>query len=512
VLVQDFLEGTAHRLPDKVALVCEDQRLTYGEIEAMANRLANALAQAGVRRGDRVAIYLCNSVEAVVSIYAVLKAGAVFTVINATTKADKLTFLLNNCRASALISHRRMEPILRRVCPSVPSLRFLVIAGPAGGVDLGTALPTETYAAIQGGWPSSQPQRQCIDVDLAALIYTSGSTGLPKGVMATHLNMVTAATSIITYLENVPEDVIINVLPLSFDYGLYQMLMAFKVGATLVLEQGFAYPQVVLERMATERVTGLPGVPTIFAMILQLGNLDRFQFPHLRYVTNTAAALPVEHIKRLRQAFPTATLYSMYGLTECKRVSYLPPAELDRRPGSVGIAIPNTEVWVVDEDGERLGPGQVGELVVRGSHVTRGYWENPTETDEMFRPGPLPGETVLYTGDLFRMDDEGYLYFVARKDDIIKTRGEKVSPREVENVLYALPQVAQAAVIGVPDPLLGEAIKAFVVLTDGTSLTEREIILHCRRNLEDFMVPARVELRTELPKTESGKIRKTSLS
>lgn len=511
MLVQNFLEGTAHLLPDKVALVYEGKRLTYGEIEAMANRLANALIQAGVRRGDRVAIYLANSVEVVVSIYATLKANAVFTVINSTTKADKLTFMLNNCRASALISHRRMELVLRRVCPSVPSLRFLVVAGSAKGVDLGTTLPAETYAAIQGGWPSSRPRRRCIDVDLAALIYTSGSTGLPKGVMATHLNMVTAATSITTYLENVPEDIIVNVLPLSFDYGLYQVLMAFKIGATLVLERGFVYPQVFLDRMVEEHVTGLPGVPTIFAMILQQGNLDQYEFPHLRYITNTAAALPVEHTRRLREAFPTATLYSMYGLTECKRVSYLPPGGLDRRPGSVGIAIPNTEVWIVDEHGERVGPGKVGELVVRGSHVTRGYWENPTETAEMFKPGPLPGELLLYTGDLFKMDEEGYLYFVARKDDIIKTRGEKVSPREVENVLYALPDIAEAAVIGVPDPLLGEAIRAIIVIADGASLTEREVIAQCRRNLEDFMVPSKVEFRTELPKTDSGKIRKASL-
>jgi acyl-coenzyme A synthetase/AMP-(fatty) acid ligase len=261
--------------------------------------------------------------------------------------------------------------------------------------------------------------------------------------------------------------------------------------------------------MEAERVSGFPGVPTIFAILLQM-DLSAYDLSSLRYITNTAAALPVSHINALRQKFPDVTIYSMYGLTETKRTLYLPPAELDRRPGSVGIAIPGTEVWCVDENGQRLPPGEIGELVARGRHVMRGYWENPEASAQRYRPGPWPGETVCYTGDLFRMDADGYFYFVGRKDDIIKCRGEKVAPKEVENVLYSLPGVVETAVVGIPDEILGQAIKAFVV-HDGDGLTQGKVLAHCRAHLEDFMVPQSVTFCDELPKTSSGKIKKTGL-
>jgi acyl-CoA synthetase (AMP-forming)/AMP-acid ligase II len=359
-------------------------------------------------------------------------------------------------------------------------------------------------AALAAELPA--PRAPGIDLDLAMLVYTSGSTGFPKGVMMTHRNVVAAATSITTYLENTPDDVILNVLPISFDYGLYQVLMAAQVGATLVLEQSFAFPQAILAKMTAERVTGLPLVPTMAAIILQMRDLEHGAFPHLRYLTNTAAALPPAHITRLRELFAGARLYSMYGLTECKRCTYLPPEELARRPGSVGIAIPGTEAYVVDADGARAAPGVTGELVVRGAHVMQGYWENPEATARALRPGPYPWEKVLYTGDLFRADDDGFLYFVGRKDDIIKTRGEKVSPKEVENALYALPGIREAAVVGVPDPILGLAIKAVVAADPHANLSAHDVIRHCARHLEDFMVPKMVEFRDALPKTESGKI------
>jgi acyl-CoA synthetase (AMP-forming)/AMP-acid ligase II len=366
------------------------------------------------------------------------------------------------------------------------------------------------FPELLKSFPATPPPGQNIDVDLACLIYTSGSTGEPKGVMSTHANMVFAAASIIQYLENTPDDIVINVLPLSFDYGLYQLLMVFKFGGTLVLERTFTYPAATLRRIEEERVTGLPGVPTVFAMLLRM-DLSRFGLSSLRYLTNTAAALPVEHIERLRDAFPWARLYSMYGLTECKRTLYLPPAELNRRPGSVGIAIPGTEVWLEDEAGKRLGPEEIGELVVRGSHVMQGYWGAPEATARRYRPGRYPAERLLYTGDLFKMDKEGFLYFVARKDDIIKTRGEKVAPKEVERILYKLPEVVEAAVVGVPDPLLGEAIKAFIVCETEMPLTEHDVLRHCNAHLEDFMVPKYVEFREVLPKTSSGKIQYTAL-
>jgi acyl-CoA synthetase (AMP-forming)/AMP-acid ligase II len=287
--------------------------------------------------------------------------------------------------------------------------------------------------------------------------------------------------------------------------------MAFKIGGTLVLERGFVYPFQLVETMIRDDVTGLPLVPTISAVLLQM-DLSKYRFPKLRYITNTAAALPLSHISRLRALFPEVKLFSMYGLTECKRVSYLPPDQLDVRPGSVGRGMPNEEVYIIDDQGARAEPGTVGELVVRGSNVMRGYWNLPEETSKMLKPGPLPGEMVLHTGDLFRADAEGYLYFVGRKDDIIKCRGEKVSPREIENVLYSMPGIVEAAVIGVPDAILGEAILAFVVPREDASMNPREVLRYCAAHLEEFLVPQRVEIRSDLPKSPNGKIDKHELA
>jgi acyl-CoA synthetase (AMP-forming)/AMP-acid ligase II len=343
------------------------------------------------------------------------------------------------------------------------------------------------------------------------IVYTSGSTGFPKGVMMTHQNVVSAATSITTYLESAADDVVLSVLPLAFDYGLYQALMCAKVGATLVLEKSFTYPAVLLEKLRRERVTGLPLVPTVAAVLLQLKDLAPGAFPDLRYITNTAAALPPAHIARLQELFPATKIFSMYGLTECKRCTYLPPAQLSLRPGSVGIAIPGTEAYVVDEAGRKAPPGATGELVIRGGHVMKGYWGDPQATERALRPGPFPWEKVLYTGDLFRTDEQGYLYFVARKDDIIKSRGEKVSPKEVENVLYELAGVREAAVVGVPDAVLGMAIKAVISADPEAGLTERDVIRHCAKRLEDFMVPKSVEFRDGLPKSANGKISRSQV-
>jgi acyl-CoA synthetase (AMP-forming)/AMP-acid ligase II len=249
-----------------------------------------------------------------------------------------------------------------------------------------------------------------------------------------------------------------------------------------------------------EGVTGLPIVPTLSALLLQL-DLRKYDLSRVRYVTNTAAALPTTHILELRRLLPHAQIFSMYGLTECKRVSYLPPDQIDMRPTSVGRGMPNEEVFIVDERGNRLAHG-VGELVIRGSNVMKGYWEMPEETNRMLRPGLLPGE---------RVDEEGYLYFLGRKDDIIKTRGEKVSPREVENVLYELPAIAEAAVVGIPDPVLGQALKAVLTLKEGATLTAQSVLLHCTERLENFMVPKVVEFRQAMPKTTTGKIDKKTL-
>jgi amino acid adenylation domain-containing protein len=509
LLVNDFLEQSAAHTPDKLALVCDGQRLTYAQIDAQANRFAHALLEHGLQRGDRVMLYLPNTIELVAGIFGTLKAGGVFVVVNSTTKRDKLTYLVHNCRATALVARARQAAIADHVVSQTPSLKLVVLTEAPNPHYPISHIQSLTFAAIQEHYPPTCPPRRCIDRDLACLIYTSGSTGEPKGVMSAHSNVVFAAASIITYLQNTPADVVIDVLPMSFDYGLYQLLMTCKFGGTLVLERSFAYPAQILQRMQAEGVSGFPGVPTLFAILLQM-DLSKFDLSSLRYLTNTAAALSPSHIQQIRDKFPWATLYSMYGLTETKRTLYLPPDQLDKRPGSVGIAIPGTEVWIVDEQGQRLGPGQTGELVVRGGHVMRGYWEAPEATARRYRPGPLPGEQVCYSGDLFRMDEDGYFYFVGRQDDIIKSRGEKIAPKEIENVLYSLPGVVEAAVIGVPDPILGQAIKAFVVCQDG-ALTEMDVLRHCRAHLEDFMTPQSVEFRAALPKTDSGKIKKTEL-
>lgn len=511
--VESFLELSAARFSDKTALVCNGRRFTYGDLETRANRLAVSLIAGGIERGDRVAIYLENSAEAVISIFAILKAGAVFLVVNPTTKSDKASYILNNCRATGLITDRSKLSALSNALVDAPHLRGTWVAHGMPSADFAATQPLFDLTAVleHDKLSVAPPAKQCIDIDLAALIYTSGSTGRPKGVMLTHLNIVSAATSITTYLENRPDDIILSVLPLSFDYGLYQVLMAFKVGGTVVLERSFTYPYRIIELLTQEHVTGFPIVPTISAVLLQL-DLSAHRFPELRYVTNTAAALPTDHIRRLRDLFPDVKIFSMYGLTECKRVSYLPPDQIDIRPTSVGRGMPNEEVYVVDDTGRRATAGTVGELVVRGSNVMKGYWELPEETDRMLKPGPLPGEKVLHTGDLFRMDEEGYLYFVGRKDDIIKTRGEKVSPREVEDVLHAMPGVAEAAVIGVPDDILGEAVKAVVRPQEGANLTAEEVIRWCSLKLENFMVPKFVDFQGELPKTSTGKISKRELA
>jgi long-chain acyl-CoA synthetase len=510
-LLHEYLERSAERFQDKAALICQDQRLTWGAIDRLANQLARALRGAGVTRGDRVVIYLDNSVEACVSIFGVLRADAVFSVINPQTKAEKLAYMLNDCRAKVIITDVLLARVYNEVMPQTPHLTHAFVVGESdalpdkiGKVELhpyGPSLEREDDQPL----PASS-----IPIDLASIIYTSGTTGDPKGVMLTHHNMVSAAESITTYLQNVAEDIVVGVLPLSFDYGLYQWLMVNQFSGTLVLERSFNYPTRVIDLVRKENVTGFPVVPTIVSLLRPL--VDKgLVLENIRYTTNTAAALSGSHIETLRQAFPAARIYSMYGLTECKRVAYLPPEQIEKRPDSVGKAMPNMEAFVVDAQRNRVPAHTVGELVVRGPHVMAGYWEKPEATAERLKPGQIPGEMHLYTGDYFRMDEDGYLYFVGRRDDIIKSRGEKVSPKEVENVLYSLPGVAEAAVVGVPDELFGQAIKAYLVLSEEAEYTPRKVISYCAQHLEPFMVPKYVTFLSALPKTTSNKITKKNL-
>lgn len=509
--LDEFLEASAARLPDKVALVAGEQRIPFRELDRRANALAHSLIRLGVSRGDRVAICLDNCVDAVLAIFGILKAGGVFVIINPATKTEKLLYVLNQCQASGLVISRKRLSEVGDAAELLPHLKLVVGTGTVVEGRLNESLQIVSFdTCVSEGNRSCPPPRQNIDVDLAALIYTSASTGGSKGVMLTHMNMVSAATSILTYLKYTEDDVILNVLPLSFDYGLYQVLMGFKVGARIVLENTFAYPHVVFKQIALEHVTILPLVPTLAAAFLETDR-NTYDFASVRCITNTGAALPTDHIRQLRERFPQAELFSMYGLTECKRVSYLPPDQLDRRPMSIGKGMPNQEIYLVDPDGNRIGPGTVGELVVRGSHVMKGYWDMPEDTACMLKRGSWGDERVLFTGDLFRMDEEGYLYFIGRKDDMIKTGGRKVSPREVENVLHSMQGIAEAAVMGAPDPRLGQSVKAYVRLHHGAKVEVVDIVSHCVRHLEDYKVPKVIEVVDVLPKTENGKVDKRLL-
>lgn len=505
VLVTDFLENSAQQYADKPALIFGKEKLNYRDLDDAAARFATVLLGAGFRRGDRVLIVLENSPTVVIVLFGVLKLGGVFSVLNPGTKTEQLAYIVENCQARALISDYAHIEMIRRVKESSTCLRDVWLCKDASQEKGIFPHPFRSFDDDIIGVSSILLPVPCIDLDLAALIYTSGSTGRPKGVMMTHRNIVSATSSINAYLENGFDDIILDVLPLSFDYGLYQIFLAFQVGATIVLERTFTHPYSVIGRMVDEKVTGLPGVPTLFALLFRL-RLENYDFSMLRYVTNTGAALPPSFIGKLQLMFPRAMIFSMYGLTECKRVSYLPPVEISKRPTSVGKAMPNVEVYIVDDKGNRLPPNQEGELVVRGSNVMLGYWGDTEGTAKVLRPGPLSGQLVLYTGDFFRMDDEGFLYFVSRKDDIIKSRGERISPKELEDVLYGLEGVSEAKIIGIPDEILGMAIKA-VIVTHNRDLSERDVIQHCQKYLEEFKVPHKVEFVSNLPKTSTGKIK-----
>jgi acyl-CoA synthetase (AMP-forming)/AMP-acid ligase II len=347
-----------------------------------------------------------------------------------------------------------------------------------------------------------------IDQDLACVIYTSGSTGTPKGVMLSHLNMVAASSSVGSYLGMANDDRVFCAIPFSFDYGLHQITMSALVGATLIVEAGFGQPLFSLHRLVQHGATVFPIVPSMVALMEPLAH--RFNFSSVRTVTSTAAPLHPSAIDRLQAMFSRARIFSMYGLTECHRCTYLDPSELAGRKSSVGKAIPNSELWVVDGEGKRHDRGATGELVIRGNTVMRGYWNNSSETTEKLRPGLLPGEVVLYTGDICTLDEDGFVYFVCRKDDVLKVKGQKVTPKEVEEALMQHPDVREAAVVGAQGEL-GDEVVAFVCLRDESRTEPPALRAWCGVHLESFMVPRRIVVLGTLPKSANGKIDKLAL-
>jgi amino acid adenylation domain-containing protein len=482
------LAAAAASSPDATAVIAASGRLTYAELDAAASRLAAGLAGLGVERGDRVSTLLPNDVDMVASIYGVMRAGAVLSPLHPTVKSEKLSHLLEHAGSTVLLTDAAHAETAR-----------------AGGTGVAVV---EAVRDLSGDEDPEPPVAE----DLAAILYTSGSTGEPNGVTLAHRNMAFVADSIIEYLGMRSDDRTLCALPLSFGYGLYQLLTTVRTGGTLVLRPGIGLLGDLIRILEEERISFLPGVPTIFEMLITFEGLGERELPDLRALTNAGAGLPVATVERLRELLPNTDLFCMYGQTECQRVCYLPPAELEARMGSVGIAIPRTEVWIEDEDGARIdAAGEIGELFVRGGHVMQGYWNDPEGTARKVRTDP-GGDRVLATGDLFRQDADGYLYFVSRRDDIIKSRGEKVVPREVEEVLRAADGVGEAAVIGIPDRLLGQAVQAHVAPQPGAELDERTLLARCAAHLEDYMVPRQIVIHDALPKTANGKLDKRALT
>ncbi len=518
----EIMHAAAARGGDRPGVIDGARRLSYGELVAAGQRFAGALAARGIGRGDRVVILLPNGADFLIAVLGVLEVGAVFVPVHPQTKARKLAYILRDTGATALCAPIALASIWRAALVE-PGTAVTVAFVTGSGEPSGTATVREVGFADACAGPVLVGDPGHLDLDLAAIIYTSGTTGEPKGVMLAHRNMVAAARSVAAYLALREDDVIGCVLPMCFSYGLYQPFLAALAGATVLIEGGFSFPVKVLGTFALHRVTVFPAVPAIYAALLDLPTLGSFDLSSLRLFTNAAAALPPARIAELRRRLSGAALISMYGQTECKRVSFLDPAEIDRRPGSVGRGIPNQELFFRTPDDRLIslgGPATIpgpearsasGELVVRGAHVMMGYWRKPAESAAKLREGFTPGERLLLTGDLFRTDADGFLHFVGRTDDIIKSRGEKVSPREVEDVLTEIPGVALTAVIGVPDPLLGEAVKAFIVLAPGAQMGERDVIKHCLQRLENYMVPKHVQFVTTLPMTSSGKVNKSEL-
>jgi acyl-CoA ligase (AMP-forming) (exosortase A-associated) len=514
-LIHHMLRTSANRAPEKEALVHNQERLSYREIARRVGGLAVGLQLAGLQRGDRIGIYLDPSVPQVLSIFAISQAGGVFVPINQLLFPDQVVHIANDCRMRALITTQTKLASLASVIKNIRSLEFVVVV--QDGKALSVSVPSNNFEAMCALESPHPWQDTAIEKDLAAILYTSGSTGKPKGVMLSHANVMAGASIVSAYLEIRDTERILAVLPFSFDAGLNQLMTAFQQSATLVL-MIFVFAREIVQLLLKEKISGLAGVPTLWNLLAQPNStLKKQPLPALRYITNTGGVMPQSVLATLGNALPTTKIFLMYGLTEAFRSTYLPPEELDRRPTSMGKAIPNTEILVVNEQGQPCKPGEVGELVHRGPTVSMGYWGQPELTARVLRPHPfLPTELggeekVCYSGDLVKMDEDGFLYFVGRRDTMIKSSGFRISPTEVEEVLFQSGQVQQAAVIGIPDEVLGQSIKAFVVSKNGDGVNIDTLLAFCAEKMPRHMIPKAVEILNELPKMNNGKVNYVAL-
>ncbi|MFN3884536.1 MAG: acyl-CoA ligase (AMP-forming), exosortase A system-associated [Rhodocyclaceae bacterium] len=514
-LLPHLIAFSAERDPDAIALTYGKLRLSYGDLQAAVSAFANGLMRLGLARGERVGIYLEKRFETVIASFGAPAAGGVFVPLNPLLKPEQVGYILRDCNVRVLVTSPERAVLLQPVLTQCHDLRHLVVLEGGqplpeiGGLDV--LRWSELLAA------PAHPGHRVIDTDMVAILYTSGSTGKPKGVVLSHRNMVAGAKSVASYLENHAGDTLLAALPLSFDAGFSQLTTAFHVGARVVL-LNYLLPRDVIKALEREKVTGLTAVPPLY---IQLSGLD---WPssiteHLRYFANTGGRMPRETLAALRARLPKTKPYLMYGLTEAFRSTYLPPEEVDRRPDSIGKAIPNAEILVLREDGTPCAPNEPGELVHRGALVGMGYWNDPEKTAERYKP--LPGreaglvipELAVFSGDTVRMDEEGFLYFVGRRDEMIKTSGYRVSPTEVEEILYATRLVGECVAFGVEHPTLGQAIQVIATPPNGGTLDVEALFAECRARMPAYMVPAGIEVRPgPLPRNPNGKIDRKTLS
>ena len=491
------------------------QSLSYGDLWAQVQSAAAGLLGLGLWRGERVAIYLEKRIETVVASFGATAAGGVFVPLNPLLKPEQVGYVMRDCDVSVLITSPERLHLLGEGLPQCPALRCVVVTGNAPPA---TALPP----GVSGlAWSdllttSPRPGHRVIDTDIAAILYTSGSTGKPKGVVLSHRNMVAGAKSVASYLENSPNDTLLAALPLSFDAGFSQLTTAFHAGARVVL-LNYLMPRDVLKAMVREKVTGLTAVPPLYIQLTQLDWPAEIN-DHLRYFANTGGRMPRDTLDKLRQRVPKAKPFLMYGLTEAFRSTYLPPDEVDRRPDSIGKAIPNAEILVLREDGTECDANEPGELVHRGALVGQGYWNDAEKTAERYKPLPagvggreaalqLP-EYAVFSGDTVRRDAEGFLYFIGRRDEMMKTSGYRVSPTEVEEVLYATRRLGECAAFGVDHAMLGQAIQVIATPPAGAEVVDVPALLaDCKKNMPAYMVPHGITvLPGPLPRNPNGKI------
>ncbi len=513
-LLHDLLSASAASRGSATALTHGERHLSYGELLRQVNGFAAALIDLGVGRSERVGVFLEKRFETVVSCFGASAAGAVFVPVNPILRPLQIGHILRDCNVRVLVTSPQRLPALLDTLAECPDLRHVILTDEPGAISVPDGLSLNGFDDLVKTGVGS-PHR-VIDTDVVSILYTSGSTGKPKGVVLSHRNMLLGAKSVAQYLENGPQDVLLAALPLSFDAGFSQLTTAFHVGARVVL-LNHVLAQDVLKSVVKEGVTGLTAVPPLWIQLSQL-KWPESVTGHLRYFANTGGRMPQETLGQLRAHFPKSLPYLMYGLTEAFRATYLPPEWVDHRPDSIGKAIPNSEVLVLRADGSPCDADEPGELVQRGPLVALGYWNDPERTAERFRPLPAAAgvrdagvvipEMAVFSGDVVRRDAEGYLYFIGRRDEMIKTSGYRVSPAEVEEGLYATGLIAECAAFGQADVALGQAIVAVVTPPVGQlDVDVNALLRECRNRLPVYMVPRRVEVRTgSLPRNPNGKI------